>query len=293
MLIPLLLLGLGLYYFFAWAVMDIVKPDNPKKIWKYFLFFAVFVCTADHVFGYLYARIWLELAQGESNKVVVTDSIALHQTTFDLSFMGPISTNKMINAKGEDSVISYASTMVNMHSDSKKRDGYSVIQALAPTYQWPIKDFSVYELRISSNANDPRCRAFFMEDKTRSAQWHVDWRARWRKAAAENLDGGDTAQCVAAQQIPRITANYLKQDTIYNVTPVQQLLGLGYPMVSQKILEVSTGKVLGECRFVEFSGGWIQRKIIVGLEGNHFSKSLESSSGCPEYIPKTRQRITK
>jgi hypothetical protein len=290
MLIPLLVLGLALYFFLGWLAIKLIKPVKHKQIMRYLIIFAVFICTADHIVGYLYARAWLEMAQGQSDMNVDSNVMAFERIILDEPEKPrPTVSQEQIE---RDLIGSYAEKLVGLEFRLVREVGLSSIQVRETAYNLSSSQPQWYELKISTDSNDPNCSVFFKYFAPEISEGNKNWFERWKKAAAFSLDNGEAARCIAIKQIPKMTSWHLLRTIFYPASSLERWLGVGNSKNSTLLLSNNLNLINGECRSLWFHGGWVQRFIFIGDAGEHPFFRLTSTNVCPNYSSIKKNRLS-
>lgn len=238
MLMPIFVLGLGVYFLISWVLLLFLKPENPKKAWHLLSAVAVFVCTADHVMGYVYARTWVLLARGNPGMQVKSDSILL---VFDNT-----------TEKTPDDAGYWVEPFVEMVSH-----GYKKIEVIQRhRLDRPSKRLQTFELRVVREDFVPGCDLFKnMDTRVKTSLLAM--------AEKEIVDGGK-ARCISVNPIDRVSAHY-SIERISNKLPLSNALGIA-SSYRVSAINLKTQSTLSEYRSLRFEGGWVKRTFWTELD---------------------------
>ena len=260
MFIPVFVLGLILWLWLAWFALRWVKLGHRKKVWRWFLVLTLLICTADHIAGIVYAHAWVAMAKGKHNLALKSDSLALQRVVGDKRYY--------ISQEPIDLQLESYFGLVEW--------GYSKLQVIAPSVL-DTDDLShyVYELVLTSNAEDTDCKLFFSlpknikEIKPRDLSPMSSFRNQddLLKLAATNIKEGNKARCIAVRPIPHVTARYLNKYVFIAPNPPTYPIG-PFAYNYTKIIDLSTNEVVCENRGITLWGGWVFRYFFVDTEGS-------------------------
>jgi hypothetical protein len=277
MFLFLFVAGLLLFLALCKAVVHFAKPKNARRAWLWIFALLLFVCTADHIAGYLYGRIWVALAKDHTVGVIETDSVAfkyskqpLHRTWYD-----PLGdTNFDPWPPGMPREV-YASFLA-----ANAAAGFAVVQGYPKNYDSVVNFGQPFEVRISMNLDDPACRWW---DRSETAVGKLGWnedrieKKKWLDQVRKNWGGGEHAGCPALHPISGITAKYLV-GSYYNIpaTPLEEALGLS-EFNKIQLVDLKRDEIVHENRTVRFRGGWAARFLSIGYElglGSIFARQI-------------------
>jgi len=291
----LLVLAVGLLVFFAVCAVAIflLKPKNPGRVWRAIFALVIVVGIADHLVGYLYARIWVWMAKGDATRAVHSDSVAykysrqpLYKTWYD-----PLGDKNFDPWPPGTPREVYASFLA-----WQAAAGFSVVQGYPKSYAAELDFGQPLEVRISTDPNDPACRWWELPvpDKARWIEDRID-KKKWLEQVRRNWDDGARAACPALHPIPRITARHLSESLLnMPATALEQALGLS-EFERRRIIDLERNEVVFETRAVKFQGGWVAQFLSIGYEfglGSLFARRFRTEPWIDtNIVPVHRPRV--
>jgi len=195
----LLLLGL------CAVVIRLAKPKDPGRVWLYLLGSLITVCTVDHIVGYLYAYAWVSLAKHGAS-VVHADAVAhqyseepQHSTWYD--HLGGRNFDPWPPGTPREVYAGYLAR--------KAAAGFAQVQGYPKSYKAPPEYGTPFEVRISTDPNDPECRWWDVGASVK--EWNEDRidKEQWLDQVRKNWKNGERAACPALHPISEVTAGYL------------------------------------------------------------------------------------
>ncbi len=264
-------------------MLRLVKLDYREKAWQWFLVLTLFICTFDQVAGMIYAHVWVMMSKENPNLKVKTESLAIQKIDYLPAWIrGPAEENGRW-------------ALEKQFYELPSR-GYAEMQIIKPSFKEEIKP-EVYQVRISRDEKDPDCRLFYALDKHGTDNYSHN-----QQILLENISktfpNGQSAKCIAAQKVPKVTARYLEKTTILNgfeeeepyygnlCTFCIQRVFEGTERLSVQVIETSSGQVFDEYRRFKFYGGWMIRYFFVSIEDGHNPFIYETQSRRVDDVPR-------
>lgn len=265
MFLPIVIAGLLLFLGLTWAVIRVVRPKDPRLAWRGAFIFLVVACTADHLIGYAYARMWVLMAKGAAGSIE-SDSVAyqyskqpLYRTWYD-----PLGDRQFDPWPPGYPVEVYAGYLA-----WKAAEGFALVQGYPKSYAAESRLDQLYEIRLSTNPDDPECKWW---DTSAAAPNNPGWnedrleKDRWLAQVRRNWDGAERVFCPALHPVAKLTAKYLV-DSAINLPAGRLERALGLSAFERvQIVATESNEVVAESRAVRFQGGWLAQLLSSGYE---------------------------
>jgi len=282
MLFPLFFLVVALYFLAALPLSRRLFPGSRRKAWSATIAGALLIFAGDHLLGLAYGYVWVRAVPDAPPLPIISERIALE---LDLPRVRQLADNF---SAGEVEILgAYAIQMVDAEywlSRGGRSGGlqasYATLEAVIPTGRSP----KLLELKAATDERNPSCMTFL--------RFPPPDQQRWRALAAQTLENGQSARCLAIRPITSLRAEYLLRFSSRAGNLIERFMGIGEVSTSS-ISEQGTGQILVEYRSLAFWGGWVQRTFWTSFAtGMTAVTSLSTPGPQPSLRPISRQKVS-
>src|SRR5688572_30061095 len=248
MFFPLLVLLLVLYFAVAIPVARRLFAGNRHRVWAGAIAGAIVIFVGDHIAGLAYGYAWVRAVPTPPSLPIVADRVALE---LDLPRVRQLADGS--SAPHAEILGAYAIQMVDAEywlSKGERKGGlqasYAILEAVVPG----SNATKLLELKVATDQRDPACAMFF--------SLPPGDQQRWLALAAQTLENGHSARCLAVRPIEELRADYLVRLSSRAGNSIERAMGIG-EIRTNSVSEPTSGRVLAEYRSLAFWGGWVQR----------------------------------